>query len=121
MRLRQRLAKNILVWLLATFFLIGAVVNLLGLGEATKDYARWGYPDGFHWVTGTLELTTAALLLRPSARLWGAVLGCLIMAAASATVLASGEQGRIAAPLIVLTLCAITGWLHRRRATLVPS
>ena len=61
---------------------MGAVANLLALGGAAEDYARWGYPRRFNFVPGSLELATALLLLRGRTRVWGAVLGALIMACA---------------------------------------
>ena len=71
---------------------MGAVANLLALGGAAEDYARWGYPRRFNFVPGSLELATALLLLRGRTRVWGAVLGALIMACAGATVLLNGEH-----------------------------
>jgi len=52
------------------------------------------------------------LLLRGRTRVWGAVLGALIMACAGATVLLNGEPGRVLAPSIVLAMCVLAGLLH---------
>ena len=91
---------------------MGAVANLLALGGAAEDYARWGYPRRYNFVPGSLELATALLLLRGRTRVWGAVLGALIMACAGATVLLNGEPGRVLAPSIVLAMCVLAGLLH---------
>ena len=91
---------------------MGAVANRLALGGAARDYARWGYPRRFKFVPGSLELATALLLLRGRTRVWGAVLGALIMACAGATVLLNGEPGRVLAPSIVLAMCVLAGLLH---------
>ncbi|VFR54306.1 hypothetical protein BRI6_4547 [plant metagenome] len=104
--------KLILAFLLAAFFAVGAAVNLLALGGAEQDYARWGYPRGFHFISGTLELLTALLLLRRRTRRWGAVLGAVIMASAGATVVLNGETGRVFAPAVVLVLCVVTALLY---------
>jgi len=49
------------------------------------EYRRWGYPDWFHFVTGALELATAALLVVTATRLLGAGLGGAVMLAAAGT------------------------------------
>ena len=37
--------------------MIGAgAVNFVGLGSVRDSFARWGYPAGFHRVTGGLEV-----------------------------------------------------------------
>jgi uncharacterized membrane protein YphA (DoxX/SURF4 family) len=47
--------------------MIGAgVVNFLGPQSVRDAFARWGYPAGFHRVTGGLELIAGLLLLVPA-------------------------------------------------------
>lgn len=99
--------KTVLAYLLAAFFLVGAVGNILALGQIADDYARWGYPDWFHYLTGTLELITSILLLRMRTRLWGALLGAAVMAAAAGTVLMHGEFTHAIAPAAVLAICLL--------------
>jgi hypothetical protein len=74
---------------LAAFFVVGSLSNIFAPGSIYQEYLRWGYPPWFHFVTGSLELTTAVLLART--RLWGAALGCTVMLAALATVTLHGE------------------------------
>jgi len=66
--------KSILAYLLAAFFLVGAIGNTFVSEEIAADYARWGYPDGFHFVTAAFELGVAGLLpfkrTRCGARAW---------------------------------------------------
>ena len=61
---------------LAAFFVVGSLTNIFAPGSIYQEYLRWGYPHWFHFVTGSLELTTAVLLVRARTRLWGAALGC---------------------------------------------
>lgn len=105
--------KALLAWLLAAFFLIGSIGNLLAPEQLLADYARWGYPRWFHYVTGSLELVAAILLASRSLRFPGAVLGAAIMLAASATVLFHGEHAHAMAPLVVLAFSAAIGWFDR--------
>jgi hypothetical protein len=61
---------------LAAFFVVGSLSNIFAPPSIYEEYLRWGYPRWFHFVTGSLELTTAVLLVRAQTRLWGSALGC---------------------------------------------
>ena len=101
---------------LAAFFVVGSLSNIFAPGSIYEEYLRWGYPHWFHFVTGSLELTTAVLLARAQTRLWGAALGCAVMLAALATVTLHGEYGHGVAPLVVATLSIVVGriaWRER--------
>ena len=71
------------------------------------------------YVTGILEWTSAVLIAVPFTRLAGCLLAAAVMAAAAVTVLLNGEYSHAVAPLIVLCLVCLNGWLtwraqHRR-------
>src|SRR3984885_10750929 len=83
---------QVLALALAAFF-VGSLSNIFAPGSIYEEYLRWGYPPWFHFVTGSLELTTAVLLVLARTRLWGAALGCTVMLAALATVTLHGEYG----------------------------
>ncbi len=102
-------------WALALFFVTGAVTNLLGSPEVLAEYARWGYPSWFHYVTGIFELTTAALLARQWTRRSGVVLGLMLMGGAASTVLLNGEQAHAAVPAAVAIVLLWLGRASRRR------
>jgi hypothetical protein len=106
---------QILALALAAFFVAGSLSNIFAAGSIYEEYLRWGYPHWFHFVTGSLELTTAVLLARARTRLWGAALGCAVMLAALATVTLHGEYGHGVPPLIVATLSIAVGWLAWRK------
>ena len=89
---------------LAVFFLAGALGNLLGPDAIIEEYQRWGYPVWFRFVTGTLELTTAWLLIRPRRQIFGVLLGSAEMTAALLTLLIHGEFLHALAPVAVLML-----------------
>jgi hypothetical protein len=102
---------------LAAFFVVGSLSNIFALGSIYEEYLRWGYPHWFHFVTGSLELTTAVLLAQARTRLWGAALGCTVMLAALATVTLHGEYGHGVPPLIAATLSIAVGWIAWNTAT----
>jgi DoxX-like family len=99
---------------LAAFFVAGSLSNIFAPGSIYEEYLRWGYPHWFHFVTGSLELTTAVLLAQARTRLWGSALGCTVMLAALATVTLHGEYGHGVPPLIVATLSIVVGWIAWR-------
>ena len=67
--------RNIFAWLLAAFFVLGGTLNIFASAEVVEDYRGWGYPGWFHYVTGLMEWTAAALMVLPFTRLAGCVLG----------------------------------------------
>ena len=111
--------RHIYAWLLAAFFLFGGFLNIFASPEVIEDYETWGYPGWFHYATGILEWTSAVLIAVPFTRLAGCLLAAAVMAAAAVTVLLHGEYSHAVAPLIVLCLVCLNGWLtwraqHRR-------
>ena len=110
----ERLSKiswrQVLPFALAAFFVVGSLSNIVGPRSIIDEYLKWGYPHGFHFVTGSLELMTAVLLARARTRLWGSALGCTVMLAALATVTLHGEYGHGVAPLVVAALSIVVGF-----------
>jgi hypothetical protein len=101
-------------WALAAFFVAGGLGNIIAPPSIVADYARWGYPDWFHYVTGSLELATAILLFRPRTLRAGLVLGAFPMAAALVTLLLHREFGHMVAPALVMSLIVFI-WLKSWR------
>lgn len=106
--------RQVLPLALAAFFVVGSLSNIFAPASIYEEYLRWGYPHWFHFVTGSLELTTAILLARARTRLLGAALGFIVMSAALATVLFHGEYGHGVLPLVVATLSTVVGWTSWR-------
>lgn len=101
-------------WLLAAFFLVGAYGNTFVTAEIATDYARWGYPQGFHYLTAILEFTAAAMLVFNPLRLYGSLLGSAVMLAAAGTVLFHGEYAHAMPPFVVLAVCLLVAILTVR-------
>jgi hypothetical protein len=93
--------------------MIGAgVVNFVGPGSVRDSFARWGYPAGFHRVTGGLE-ATAGLLLLVQATAWaGAIGSVVILAAAVITLIRCREWGHLPGA-VVLTAVAVVAAVIR--------
>lgn len=101
--------KSVLAWLLAAFFIVGGLGNIFATEAIQADYARWGYPAWFHYVTGLLELVAAGLLVTSTRRL-GASLAAAVMIGAAGTVLLHGEWAHAIAPVVVLAV-SVTVWM----------
>jgi len=111
--------RALIVWGLLAFFVLGCIMNIAAPESVAADYARWGYPDWFHYVTGVFEGAAAMLLARQVTRRKGALLAALVMLGALATLLLNGEFGHALAPailLIALGLCLYLDekWLEAR-------
>jgi uncharacterized membrane protein (UPF0136 family) len=102
---------QILNWALIAFFMLGFLINTFAVKVVGPEYRRWGYPDWFHLVSGSLELAVALLLLKNVTRPFGVALGSSIMLVAIATVVRHREYRRAAAPFIVFVLLSIVGWV----------
>jgi hypothetical protein len=107
--------RQVLPLALAAFFVVGSLINIVATGSVYEEYLRWGYPHWFHFVTGSLELTAAILLVRATTRLLGAALGCAVMLAALATVIIHSEYGRAVPPFVAVTLSVVVGWISWRK------
>ena len=107
--------RQVLPLVLAAFFVVGSLSNIVAPRSIFDEYLKWGYPHWFHFVTGSLELMTAILLARARTRLWGSALGCTVMLAALATVTVHGEYGHGVAPLVVAALSIVVGWIAWRK------
>ena len=113
--------RQVLPLALAAFFVVGSLSNIFAPESIYQEYLKWGYPRWFHFVTGSLELTTAILLFRPPSRLLGSALGCTVMLAALATVILHGEYGHAVPPLVAATLALVVGWMSWRKRVALPA
>ncbi|MEF3110350.1 DoxX family protein [Raoultella sp. WB_B2P2-3] len=107
-------AKQSLAYALVAFFVIGGIGNIIAPKTIMDDYARWGYPHWFHFVTGIFELVAAILMSRKISRLVGSVLATGIMFSAIITVFYHGEYLHAVAPFVVLILLILSVYLHRK-------
>src|SRR5580698_674910 len=91
---------------LASIFFVGSAIQLAGPGFVRRAYKRWDFPPKFYRVTGFIQLLTALFLVTPQTRIWGAILGGLVMFAAEITLL-NHRQYFWAMPGIVLMVALI--------------
>lgn len=87
--------------------MIGAgAVNFVGPGSVRDSFARWGYPAGFHRVTGGLEVIAGLLLLIPATSHAGAIGSTAILLAAVVTLIRHRDWTHLPGA-VVLTAVAV--------------
>lgn len=93
-------------------FLFGGSKLIPGSNAGTiENFARWGYPAWFVYVTGTIEVVGALLLLMPKTRFYGAALLVGTMVGAIFTHIGAGEFGALGFPAVLLILSAVVAFL----------
>jgi putative oxidoreductase len=118
MRILARLGA-VLLWvfqvLLALLFVLAGYIKFVEPMWA-RNFARWGYPDGFYLVIGVLEMLGGLSLLVPRLASYGASLLGVIMIAAALTHAIHGETARLTPPLVFSALLAVLGTARWRSA-----
>jgi hypothetical protein len=64
---------------LAALFGLAAVLNLAAPGFVRRVYQRWAFARGFYYVVGLAQALTALFLVVPETRIWGGILGAMIL------------------------------------------
>lgn len=80
--------------------------NFAGPPSVRESFARWGYPAGFHRVTGGLEVAAGLLLVIPATSRVGAIGSAIILLAAIATLIRFRGWGHLPGAL-ALTVAAL--------------
>ncbi len=113
--MRRRIAwSRLITILLILVFAAGALLNLIAPPPIVEDYARWGYPGWFHFITAACELATAILLGRRMTRSLGITLGNVVMFAATAILIVHGEWAHAIGPVAILLLLTSLATRTRR-------
>ena len=64
---------------LSVLFALAALLNLVAPEALRRAYRRWDYPRGFYYVAGSSQALTALFLAVPETRIWGGILGALVL------------------------------------------
>ena len=76
-------------------------VNVAGPAPVRESFTRWGYPTGFHRVTGGLEVVAGLLLLLPTTSRGGAIGSVVILLAAMITLVRHRDWGHLPGAVIL--------------------
>jgi hypothetical protein len=100
----------LLTGLLGIAFLGNGVVNAIGPQVMRDNYARWGFPKGWHLVNGAVCLTIGILLLVPATRPFGFILATLECIAIYATIIWNRDIGHLVPSMVLLVLLGLAYW-----------
>lgn len=106
-----------LAGLVALAFLAAGGTKLAGVEMHVQNFANWGYPFWFMYVTGTIEVIAAVLILLPKTRFYGAATLVAVMMGAVLTHIQAGELAMLPPPVILLLLSGTVAWLTRPKQT----
>ena len=88
--------------------MIGAgAVNFVGPGSVRDSFVRWGYPAGFHRVTGGLEVIAGLLLLTPATSWAGAMGSIVILLAAVITLIRCREWSHLPGAVVLIAAAVV--------------
>jgi uncharacterized membrane protein YphA (DoxX/SURF4 family) len=93
--------------------MIGAgTVNFVGPQSVRDSFVRWGYPAGFHRVTGGLEVVAGLLLLVPATWWAGAIGSIVILSAAAMTLIRGREWSHLPGAVVLMAVAVGTLAIH---------
>jgi uncharacterized membrane protein YphA (DoxX/SURF4 family) len=101
--------------------LLGLAFIALGLAKFdgvvwADNFARWGYPPGFHFVIGGIEAAAGACLLVPRLSSYAAAALAVVMIGASLTHAVHGETARVFGPVPHFLLLCLLAYARRASA-----
>ena len=94
-----------LALILSALFAAAAALNLSAPGFVRRIYQRLGFPRGFYYVAGLAQLLTALFLSVPETRIWGGVLGVIVLFVTTVSLL--NHRKYLYALLAILALIAL--------------
>lgn len=111
----QTIALYILMALLTLQFLFAGGTKLAGSEMQVANFTRWGYPIWFMYLTGLIEIASAALLWPRQTRLIGALGLIGVMLGAHLTHILNQEWYMLPMVFVLLVLSAIVAFANRPR------
>lgn len=110
--------KSVALWtlkgLLAAAFLSAGGAKIYGVPMMVESFQQIGFGQWFRYLTGTLEIIGAILILMPSRAAFGGVLlSCIMVGAIATHLLLIG--GSAVPAIVLLVLSAIVVFAHREQ------
>jgi uncharacterized membrane protein HdeD (DUF308 family) len=99
-----------LAYLLAAFFCINGVVNIIGPKSMVDSLTAWGYPSWFHIANGVIQLLAGLLLLAGRTRLIGIGLGVLVCIGVFATLIWWRDFAHLPPGIVLLLIILVDLW-----------
>lgn len=109
----KQIIKTILWIILGVIFLAAGGSKIINPDHHVENFAHWGYPIWFMYLTGGIEVVAGIALWIPLVRLYGVLLLSITMIGASITHLRAGEMGAFPIPIVLLVLLLTLAWTMR--------
>lgn len=93
---------------LGVVMIVAGAVNFAGSVSIRESFSRWGYPVGFHRVTGGLEIVSGLLLLIPATSGLGTIVSIIILLAAVTTLIRFRDWGHLPGAIVLTAAAAAT-------------
>ncbi len=108
-------AKTTGIWmltiLLCAMFLLAGSVKFDSSEIWPRMFSEWGYPDGFVYVIGGIEVIAAVVLLVPAAAAYAAMVIAVLMFGAAATHLLHDQMFMF--DVVIMLLALLLAWVRR--------
>jgi hypothetical protein len=97
---------NAIAEILAGLFGLSAVLHLAAPGFLRRAYQRWAFARGFYYVVGTAQGLTALFLALHQTRIWGGILGAMILFVTVVSLLNRGKYLYALSAILVMLAIA---------------
>ncbi|EDF4476589.1 hypothetical protein GBS67_14830 [Salmonella enterica subsp. enterica serovar Typhimurium] len=95
-------------WIVALIFLVGGILNVIGIRPVREEFTRWGLKPWMRVGTGLSELVIATTLLMNIFVVQSLLAAVMIMMSAVAVIIYNKESNRAWVPGIVIFLIALS-------------
>jgi hypothetical protein len=82
-----------LAWTMTGLFGLSGVLHAAGPQFIRRAYERWDFPPDFHRVAAVVALLTAAFLIEPTTRVFGAILAAMVLVVMVVALLQNRQYG----------------------------
>ncbi len=106
-------AVYVVMALLTFMFLMAGGTKLIADEMHVTNFARWGYPSWFMYVTGLIEVSSIILMWIPKTRFYGALGLMFVMVGAIGTHLINSEFVMAPIPVGLILLAGVVAWFNR--------
>lgn len=95
-------------WIVALIFLVGGILNVIGIRPVREEFTRWGLKPWMRVGTGLSELVIATTLLMNIFVVQSLLAAVMIMMSAVAVIIYNKESNRAWVPGIVIFLIVLS-------------
>ena len=99
-------ATNFIALSLSFLFGAASLLHLAAPRFLREAYRRWDFARGFHYVAGVAQGFAALFLAVPETRIWGSVLGAMILFVATVSFLNHGKYAYALPAILVMVALA---------------